>query len=649
MSFKRLSGSNTGIMAVALLGTLAFSACTPEGVINKTKYNGEKITNTCDGFKEEVTALMSANNNTAQLVVAEYDNSEFDYYYLEPGQYEIKDGSLNWRFAGDIEYEKYLHKGVAITVTATYDALDHLKGMENPSNGTIGSLMVDRAYFDANKEPVFMYKLPIEGNPADLNGKQIKISFMVAKYKKGKLKKVLCKTDESPLGPVSPACCTFQPWDKADLQSVVAMPQVSIQDEKYRYRGFTGTLDLIFPENSVVFDKKILTSAITDYINKYQSLGYKVTNINLDGWASLGGVETRNQELSERRAKAVFEDLSKALNDSTVKISYAGRGEDWTRLTLLTKASSLSAEEQQSVMSVAQGAGTNDEKEAAMRKLPFWQKLVENVIVNTRHTFVTFKFDYSPDKMYVDEYPSQMPVVSEELLRVANEVMTIGAYNGEGDTKKGMRTLDILIGNNKKANLFAMRSTYHFGTKDIASAIKDIDEALALEGGNVQYAMAGLAYKTKYSNNYSLEQRLEMMDQYNDLVTRYPDNKSLYFNRAVMMDKIGYISGALAEYSELLEGVDAGAAQLNNRGVAKLKTMRTTEAEADFRAALDKNPSLAEAHFNLALVYAYRGLTNKCVESLAAAVKLDATIKQRIFSNPGFAVLKDNPKFDQFR
>ncbi len=89
---------------------MVFGACTPEGVINKTKYNGEKITNTCDSFKEEVQAIMDANSNTARLVVAEYDNSDIDYYYLEPGQYEIKDGMLNFRFIGDLEYEKYLTK-----------------------------------------------------------------------------------------------------------------------------------------------------------------------------------------------------------------------------------------------------------------------------------------------------------------------------------------------------------------------------------------------------------------------------------------------------------------------------------------------------------------------------------------------------------
>jgi tetratricopeptide (TPR) repeat protein len=628
---------------------LAFSACTPEGVINKTKYNGEKITNTCDSFKEEIQAIANANGNSAKLMVAEEDNTDIPYYYLEPGQYEIKDGNLNFRLIGDLEYAKYLTKGVGITVMATYEALDHLKGMENPASGDIGSMLINAAYYDANKEPVFMYKIPVDSEK-DLNGKKIKLSFMVAKYKKnGDLKKVLCKSDEVPFGPIGPACCSFQPFDGAEPQSVIAMPDVKINDENYKYRGFTGTLDLIFPENSVKFDQNLLTTAIKDYINKYTTSGYKVTSINLEGWASLGGKEDRNQQLSERRAKAVYDDLKKSLADSTIEMTSAGRGEDWSRLVLLTKASALSSEEQGAVQSVANGAGTNDDKEAEMRKLPFWKKLVDEVIVNTRHTFVTFKFAYAPDKMWVEDYPSQMPVISDELVRVANETMTVGAYKEGGDSKKGLRVLDILIGNNKKPNLFAMRSTYQFGTNNFQAAIKDIDEALALDQNNMQYALAALAYKTKYAGTYTLDQRLEMMDMYNDYVVRYPDNKSLFFNRAVMMDKIGYISGALAEYDELLEGAEPSAANLNNRGVAKLKTMRITEAEADFGAALEKNNNLAVAYYNMALVAGYRGLTKKAAEYLKKAVDRDATLKSKIWSNPAFAIMKDRPDFAQFR
>lgn len=631
------------------VAALVLSSCTPEGVINKTKYQGEKITNTCETFQEEINALVNSNSNAAQLVVAEYDNSDIDYYYLEPGQYEIKDGYLNWRFAGDIEYEKYLHKGIAIHVSASYEALDHLKGKEKTNSGDIGMLVVDREYYDANKEPVFMYKLPIDGSETAINGKQIKLKFTVVKYKKGKIKKVFCNSDEVPLGPVSPACCTYQPWDKADPMSVISMPEVNINDENYKYRGFTGTLDLIFPENSVKFDKDILTTAIQDYIRRYEGMGYKASNIRLDGWASLGGVESRNQELSERRAKAVYEDLVATMGDNGVDISYAGLGEDWNRLALLTKASALSSAEQDAVLSIVNGAGSNDEKEAEMRTLPFWEKLIEEVIVNTRHTFVTFKFDYSPDKMYVEYYPSQMPVISEELVRIAGETMTVGAYDRGDNAKDGMRVLDILIGNNKKSNLFAMRSTYHFALNNVPGAISDIDQALNLDTDNMQYAMASLAYKTKYAGTYSMDDRMNMMDQYNDYAVRYPDNVGLLFNRAVMMDKIGYISGALAEYNDLLEGAEANAAQINNRGVAKLKTMRTTEAEADFLAALDKNNNQAEAYFNLALIYAYRGMTNKAAQHLEKAIERDANVRSMIFSNPAFRYMKDSPKFDKLR
>ena len=301
------------------------------------------------------------------------------------------------------------------------------------------------------------------------------------------------------------------------------------------------------------------------------------------------------------------------------------------------------------MLAIANGGGSNDEKEAEMRKLPFWENLVEEVIVNTRHTFVTFKFDYMPDKMYVEYYPSKFPVTSEELVKIAEETMIIGAYDKGTNVKEGLKVLDILIGNNKKANLFAMRSTYQFARNDVRAAIADVDEALALDGSNLQYAMASLAYKTKYAGTYSLEERLGMMDQYNSYAVRYPDNVGLLFNRAVMMDKVGYISGALAEYDELLEGNDPDAAALNNRGVAKMKTMRTTEAEADFLAALDKNNKLAEAYFNLALVYAYRGHTQKAVDHLDKAIANDSTFKDRIFNNPAFRFMKDSPKFDKFR
>jgi hypothetical protein len=128
------------------------------------------------------------------------------------------------------------------------------------------------------------------GNAADLNGKQIKISFMVAKYKKGKLKKILCKSDEKfHLGPVTPACCGFQPWDNADPQSVIACLRSRSRRKLplpwiYRYVGPD------FPRKlSQISTKTSSPAAIQDYINKYQaarfpSHQYQLGRLGFIGW-----------------------------------------------------------------------------------------------------------------------------------------------------------------------------------------------------------------------------------------------------------------------------------------------------------------------------------------------------------------------------
>lgn len=639
--FSRLKGLFALLLVVSVIGP----SCTPEGVINKTKYNGEKVTYTCDDFKADVENLVGSNSNTADLVVAEYDNSDFDYYYLEPGQWEIKDGMLNFRLSQDFEYEKFLTKGVAVHVIAKYKSLDHLAAIENPSEGEIGMLVVDEEYYNSHKNPFLLYQVPV---PADADGRQISLEFSIVKYKKGKIKKEYCNTVEVPLGTATPACCTFQPWENTDLQSVIEMPEVEIPDERYRYRGFTGTLDFIFPMNSTKFDKDLLATAIEKHVRVYDSLGYNVSSISLEGYASLGGKEAFNQKLSQRRAKAVYDQLVKSMRDTSMQIEFAGKGEDWNRLVLLTKTSALTGDEQQQVLNIANGAGTVDEKEAEMRKLKFWDKLVDEVVVNTRHTFVTFNFDYATDKMWVEYYQAQMPVISDELYNIASREMTVSRWKG-GDTKKGLKVLDILIGNNKKPNLFAMRSTYHFGANNIKSAISDIEQALLLDKGNLQYALAGLAYKTKFATTYSIEERMDMLNMYNDYVDKYPNNRSLFLNRSVMMDKAGYVSGALKEYDDLLEGQDPTAANLNNRGVAKLRTNRITEAEADFIAALEKDQALAEAYYNLAVIYAMRGLTDKAAQHMRDAVRYDSKLKDGIWSNNAFRVVRESDSFTEFR
>ena len=116
-------------------------------------------------------------------------------------------------------------------------------------------------------------------------------------------------------------------------------------------------------------------------------------------------------------------------------------------------------------------------------------------------------------------------------------------------------------------------------------------------------------------------------------------------NRCQWREALLYNYGAVS----LPEGEEATAANLNNRGVAKLKTSRLSEAEADFKAAIDKDANLAHAYYNLAIVYAFRGLTDETVKHLDDAIRLNADLKSSIMTDGAFVVMRETPAFDKFR
>jgi len=626
---------------------LVFTACN-KNVINKATVDGQKITNTCDSFKEDINALMQANANKSTLVVAQNDNTEFTNYNLEPGQFEVKNDTLCFRLMQDLDYRKYMTKGIGIHVNGKYRAQEHLKEMEQTPEGTIGMLLIDKAYYAANSNPFFLYKMPVDGN---ISGKSIELTFSVVKYSKGKIKKVFCNTVEAALGPIEPACCNDVPWEYSETSSVIQLPDVKIPDQKYRYKGFMGFMDMFFAMNSDVTNKVEMQQVI-NRVQTFDSLGYKVTTMDIKGYASQGGTEDYNLKLSDRRVKAAQKDLEKFYKDKpTLTIEAKGYGEDWDRFEKFTQTSgSLSQEDKAAVLAVYQEAITADQKEEKLRTLACWDSLVSSVLQYCRHTFVNFSFEYKPDMMYTENYATATPVLAPELLNnVALKQMTIGKFKSGEDIQKGLKILNLLLNNNKKPNLYAMRSTFYFGNNDITNAIKDIESALALDKTNTQFAMTSLAYKTKIASSYTINERIALLEQYNEYAATMPGDKALAMNKTVMLDKIGFITGALAEYENLMKGEESASA-FNNRGVAKLKTNRFSEAEADFMEASEKDAKLSEPYFNLALVYAYRGLPEKTMASLDKAIQINPKMKGLVASNPVFNVLfTNNAEFGKYK
>lgn len=634
------------------LMTLFMFQCTPEGVINKTKYEGQKVINTCDNFKREVQALSEANSGASILRRAEYDNSDFGPNFLEPGQFEIRGDTLYFRLIKDLEYEKYLHKGVAIHVLAEYQALDHLSGLEKEPMGSLGTLIIDRAYYDANKNPYFLYKIPVGHK---LDGKQIRLRFAVVQYdKKGKVKKVFCNSLEQPIGVIEPSCCTYEPWDPVRLKSVIDLPTLPISPVTYRIKDMTGTIDLIFPMNSIKFDRQKLNDVIFTYVSKYEEEGYQLKSIDMKGYASQGGTVEYNLDLSRRRCEAVYLDLKRHMaklgKDTTnFPITYEGRGEDWERFELLSKTEVFTPEERSKLLEIARSPIHPDEKEKQLRQLPFWNKLVDEVLVYCRHTFIKFNLSYNGPDLAFGSFPQLLPIIDPNLYAATLQKKTIGPYQPGSNINENMSVINTLLSTKENANLYAMRSTYHFANGNLKAALADIEKAQKLDPNNSQFAMASIAYRAYLADEYALEERMNLLNQMNDLISRYPQNAQLYYQKVVLQDKIGFISGALAEYDQMITDNTKEAALFNNRGVALMKTNRLQEAEKDFEKAIQLNPNLAEPYFNLAALYAYKGLVRKSANAMQEAIKRNPKFKAEIWTNPVFETVRDMPAFSEFK
>ncbi len=653
MNFKfacTREASTSRLLALLLGVTVLLSACKPDGFINSVKYRGEKHTNTCESFTQDVNKVIQSNSTPNQLQISKYDNSDFSYYYLEPGQFEIKDDSLLFRLDEDFNYPTYLDKGVAVHVNASYKAAGRIADLEGTPEGTIGTLIVDRAYFLKNRKPFFLYKFPLAG--AELAGKQLYLSFSIAKYnKKGELKSFFCSTDATPLGTAAPTCCTSIPWENTDLQSVVDYPEIKVQDEEYFYEGFTGTLDVSFDENSFEVDDSLFTTTLLqNYISQFKVTNYRVSRIDLKGFASPGGKESLNLKLSEDRANAVKEGL-KVLNGELegLEITATGMGEDWDRVKQLTQLSSLTAEEKDQVLAIVNSDIENDAKEAELRKVPFWETLVEEVLIKARHTFALLEFSYAGEGVTLSRYNKWLPLASAELKTVANTVMQVKAHDGSASTAETLATLNQVLTKKATPNLYAMRATYHLADKAYDKAIADLETASQVRGGNSAYNLAAQGYKVVFADTYSFEERKALYESVTAQIKQNPGDRPLFFNRAILMDKIGLLSAALVEYDALLEGNTPTAENMNNRGVARLRANMIMEAQSDFEAAIALKQDQAAPYFNLAIIAAYKGWTRKSVEYLDQAIAIDPDLKAGIFNNPAFASVSEDPRFEKYR
>lgn len=652
----RLSLIKRLVSTMATVGLLlSFYSCKPDGYINKVKHDGEKYINTCTTFKEDVEKLVAQNSSPLVLKVSQYDNSAARFLVLEPGQFEQIGDTLIFRLQRDLEYNTYIAKRVAVHINASVKAAPKLEELDGTSEEKLGTLVVDEAYMEQYgkpNKPYFAYRFPLNG--VSIAGKQIQLSFAIAKYRKdGSVKNYYCETDANPIGVAQPGCCTAQRWENTQLQTIAEFPTIEANEENFKYESFTGTLDVQFDEASADLDDDSTfdASLIQYYVDKYDGYDFNLQRVDLTGYASPGGRESFNQKLSDKRASSLREGLQ-ILNEDMegLEVTSVGKGEDWERVKLLTEVSSLTEEQQQEVLDICNNEElTNDQKEAQLRKVKFWDTLVEEVLVKARHTFAIMDFDYKGDIPTLKRYVNRHPIASSKTEEVAKKVFNVKPVDKADNKEAELAELEEVLSETASPNLYAMRATYHVENKDYEAAIADLEKASRFRGDAAEKLQPTIAgYKVLLATEMSFEDQLSLMKEMKGMASSKPDDASLQNNYIIMMDKVGYLGGALEAYKKMNEDGES-LALLVNRGVTKAKANMISAAMADFEEALKIDPDNGPALFNMAAMYSYKGNTFKTIDFLDKAVAVNPDFKQLIFNNPVFSVLSEDPRFDKYR
>jgi outer membrane protein OmpA-like peptidoglycan-associated protein/Flp pilus assembly protein TadD len=648
---------SSAFLSASTIGVIGFftllSACRPAGFINKVKYEGTKYVNTCSTLEAEVTNVIKQNQEPNRLRVSEDNHTAIDFYYLEEGQYMVNQDTLFFRLEDDLDHAHYLDDEVAIHVNASYRSPEALAALDQAPTGDLGTMVIDQAYYNANKGIYLLYKFPLNGQVID--GRQLLLSFAIAEYDdEGNVVQYFCETDTKPLGTMEPACCTAQPWAAVPLPTVVAMPELKVDQQTFVYQGFTGTIDVRFEPNSTSIsdDSTFSTDLVQSYINDYQETGYGIERLKLTGYASPPGLASYNQKLSDKRAQSLREGLASLnLKLKAENIMAEGKGEDWERVRLLISTSDLPEEQRTTALAIANDTTLgDDQREYKLRSLANYAEMKETLLGPSRHTFAVMGFAYEGKMPTLEYYSEQLPVASSELEEIATTVFEVPPHSAASNPDSAFEVLEKVLTRTASPELYALRATYHLAREDYQLAFDDLEKASRFRGPDAEkYTLAIEGYKVLFADTYDFAQRKALYDAYTRMIAAAPSNRNLQVNQAILMEKMGLLANARSSYDQMLASSTPTAAQLNNRGVARLKANRLLAAEMDFKAAVEQDNSLAEPYFNLAAVFAYRGLPRDVIEYLDLAIARDAKYRDQILNNPVFSVVSEDRRFDKYR
>lgn len=410
--------------------------------------------------------------------------------------------------------------------------------------------------------------------------------------------------------------------------------------------------DFIFEQGKSVLRKTEMSSDKAKQLDAFIASKNITRTVSITGTHSPEGRERINSKLSADRAAAI----EKYYRAQMKKYDYKGKADsikfilkpvvdDWnTFKAALAAYTGISSEEKSAFMNVVNSAGSFEDQEKQLKKLPGYKKVLKDVYPGLR----TAKTEILTIK--IKKTDAEMSVLAKQITQGGSadamsfeELMYSATLTPSLDEKAAIYTAATKKGTywNAHNNLAA---TY------IQQAIENPSRTAELAGkASVQLELAVKIRETPEVNANLASVSLMNGNAYK--ASSYA-NKALNGASSDVARGVNGVKGSseiyMAKYDAAVRSESSALTtdvNLFNKGLAQLLSKDYANAENSFSEASKKNSNMAAAYYGAAIAGARTGSADKVVSNLTAAVKADPSMKEMALTDLEFSKFNTSEAF----
>lgn len=403
--------------------------------------------------------------------------------------------------------------------------------------------------------------------------------------------------------------------------------------------------DFIFQQGSSVLRTSETRSDKGKQLDAFIASKNVTRTVTITGTHSPEGAERINTRLSSDRATAI----EKYYRAQMKKYDYKGMADsinfilkpvvrDWAEFkTALSSYDGITSDEKSAYLDIVNGAGSFEEQERQLKKLPTYRKVFKDVYPGLRTAkteILTIKDKKTDAEISVLAKQIAQGQMKADTLSF-EEMMYAATLTPSLEEKEAIYTAASKKGTNWNAH-------NNLGAVYIAMAIADPSKLSDMTAKAA--AQLEIAAKIRETSEVHANLASVSLMQGNPYKAASHASKALNGANGDVSRGINGVKGAceiyMAKYADAVRSESSAVdtdVNLFNKGLAQLLNKDYANASTSFAEASKKNSNMAIAHYGAAVAAARSGNADGVAASLSSAVKIDPSLKDKALTDLEFA------------